>query len=64
MPLSLSYPLRHGSMKEKVAFPRLLSLILALNTGLSNTHLRSPTQGLLEEVGPNERSTGQGRVQP
>ena len=35
-------------------------LTLALNSGPTNTYLRSPTQGLLEEVGPKERGA-QGR---
>lgn len=61
MPLLLSYSLRHGRLREKVAFPKpAFHRILALNNGLYNIYPRSPTQGLLVEVGLKEREA-QGR---
>lgn len=53
-------PLKAWKIKGKGGLSQAYHLTLALNTSLSNIYPRSPTQGLLEEVGLKDRGT-QGR---
>lgn len=54
------FPLKTWKIKGTGGLSQACHLTLALNTSLSNIYPRSPTQGLLEEVGLKDRGT-QGR---